>query len=49
MSTLFGYEVVEQAHEIDRLSTEIASLTEENERLKALVMQAFTEGFGHAW
>ena len=33
MSTLFGYEVVEQAHEIDRLSTEIASLTAENERL----------------
>ncbi len=34
MSTLFGYEVVEQAQEIDRLSTEIASLTAEIERLR---------------
>ena len=37
MSTLFGYEVVEQAQEIDRLSTEIASLTGEVERLRALL------------
>jgi len=37
MSTLFGYEVVEQAQEIDRLSTEIASLTAENERLRGIL------------
>jgi hypothetical protein len=35
MSTLFGYEVVEQAQEIDRLSTENATLTADNERLRA--------------
>ena len=45
MSTLFGYEVVEQAHEIDRLSTEIASLTAENERLRALAMRAYAEAW----
>jgi len=45
MSTLFGYEVVEQAQEIDRLSTEIASLTAENERLRALVKEAQIEGW----
>ena len=45
MSTLFGYEVVEQAQEIDRLSTEIASLTGENKRLRALVEPAYREGF----
>ena len=45
MSTLFGYEVVEQAQEIDRLSTEIASLTAENERLRALVTSAYSEGW----
>ena len=35
MSTLFGYEVVEQAQEIDRLSTENATLIADNERLRA--------------
>ena len=40
MSTLFGYEVVEQAQEIDRLSTEIASLTEQNERLREALQTA---------
>ena len=48
MSTLFGYEVVEQAQEIDRLSTEIASLTKENERLRRLVRMAYVEGWGNA-
>ena len=35
MSTLFGYEVVEQAQEIDRLSTENATLQAEIDSLTA--------------
>ena len=46
MSTLFGYEVVEQAQEIDRLSTEIASLTGENERLRQAIVDHIE---GHDW
>ena len=34
---------------VEQLQAQIASLTAENERLKALIIRAYAEGFGDAW